>query len=65
MWQLFKLSLAALALSGVVGLVSGPALAWHSDHCGSHWGHCWKHRHGHPAYPAHWSHRWRDFDQRW
>ena len=29
MWQLFKLSLAALALSGVVGLVSGPALARH------------------------------------
>ena len=26
MWQLFKLSLAALPLSGVVGLVSGPAL---------------------------------------
>jgi hypothetical protein len=65
MCRLFSVLLVALALSGVVGLASGPALARHSDHCGSHWGHCWKHGRGHPAYRAHWSHRWRDFDQRW
>ena len=65
MRQLFKFSLAALALSGIVGLAPNLASARESNQCGGHWSHCLKPNHHHSTHQTHWSHRWRDYDQRW
>ena len=64
MRQLFKFSLVALALSGIIGLAPNFASARDSNHCGGHLSGCLKHNHHRSMYP-HWGHRWRDYDQRW
>jgi hypothetical protein len=65
MWQVLKFSFVALALSTMIGLGSKPALARHANDCVTQWAYWWKHGHCHVTYPPHWSHRWRDYDQRW
>ncbi len=65
MRQAFRFSFAALVLIGIVGLVPNLASARDSKHCDGHWNHCLKSNRYHSKYPPHWSHRWRDYDQRW
>jgi hypothetical protein len=62
--SLFKLSLAALAMSGIVGLGPNLASARDTKHCEGYWNHCLKSNQHHSKYPPH-KHGWRDYDQRW
>jgi hypothetical protein len=65
MCQVIRVSLVALALIGIVGVEPKPASARHANGCATQWAYWWKHGHCHVTYPPHWSHRWRDYDQRW
>jgi hypothetical protein len=65
MYEFLKYSLAALVLSGIVGLGPNLASARDTNHCDGHWNHCFKSNQHHSKYAPHWKHGWRDYDQRW